>query len=160
VGVKVIGTLGVEEMLMVMETTAKKRVVRKLWEAGEKLRQIAVKMAPVDEGNLEAAIKIRPDAPDQRMRDAAGRFLRTEIEVYIDMAMDVPKRPGKTVGDYAYVIHEHLSPMGSMNLGEESILKQLRTPEFEVGGGFLTRAADKVEEGLDAALNEALAGLF
>ncbi|UUZ75526.1 hypothetical protein LP414_27810 [Polaromonas sp. P1(28)-13] len=157
-GVHIEGLFAAEEMLMVLDSTVKKRVVRMLIKKGDQLRKLAIKMAPVDEGNLEKAIKMRPDPgePGGRERDEAGRFIRTEVEVYIDMDMSIPGRPGETVGTYAYEIHEHLTPMGSKNLGEKSNIKQLGSADVEVGGGFMVRAADKIEEGLDQALQAAL----
>lgn len=158
-GVRVEGLFDVQEMLLVLDSSTKKRVVKTLVKEGKKLKALAIRMAPVDEGNLEKAIKMRPDE-DGRERDGAGRFVRTEVEVFIDMDMSVPDRPGRTVGDYAYEIHEHLTPMGPMNLGDKSNIKQLGSADVEVGGGFLVRAADKIEEGLDQALQEGLDGFM
>lgn len=168
-GVKIQGMLDVQGMLMRMDTTTKKRVVLKLIQKGKELKELAIRMAPVDEGNLEHAIKMTPEEGGHgstRLRSDGsdgkrkGTFLRTEVEVYVDMDMRLPNRPKNTVGDYAYEIHEHLSPMGHKNLGEKSILKQLASPGVLVGGGFMTRAADQIELGLDAALREALDGLI
>lgn len=159
-GVEVVGMLGTEEMLMTVENTTKRRIVKKLIEAGDQLRKTAIMMAPRDEGNLEEAIKMRPEPGSQRERDDSGRFMRTEVEVYIDMEAPVPERPGKVVGDYAYEVHEHVTPMGQKNLGEKSIEKQLNTPQVEVGGGFMVRAADKIEEGIDDLLALALEGVI
>lgn len=155
---KVDGILGVEEMLMVMETTTRKRSVKGLIKAGKRLQKLAIKMAPVDEGNLEKAIKMIPEG-EGRERDDLGRFVRTEVEVYVDMDMPVPQRPGKTVGDYAYEIHEHLTPMGQKNLGPKSNMKQMGSNVI-VGGGFMTRAADVIEQGLEADIVEALSEPF
>lgn len=158
-GVEVVGMLAADEMVATLDVTTKKRIVKKLIVAGHQLMLLARKMAPRDEGNLEEAIQMNPD-PDKpgRERDDLGRFARTEVEVYVDMEAPVPERPGKVVGDYAYEVHEHVTPMGEKNLGEKSIEKQLVTPEVEVGGGYMTRAADMVEAGLDALLIEALFG--
>jgi hypothetical protein len=157
VGVKVQGIIDIEEMFLVVDTTTRRRVVKSLFKAGQQIQTIAKAMAPLDEGNLEAAIKMHPQSGDFRERDEeTGRFTKTIVEVYIDMDMEVPQRPGKTVGDYAFEIHEHLTPMGELNLGPKSIEKQLNQPNVEVGGGFMTRAGDKVEEGLGKVLVEAI----
>ena len=156
-GVTVQGLIGAEDMLLMLDTTVKRRVVRKLIEKGKELKNLAIRMAPVDDANLEKAIKMRPEGIDGgRERDETGRFIRTEIEIYVDMDMPVPGRPGKTVGDYAYEIHEHLSPMGGLNLGDKSNMKQMSSPDVLVGGGFMTRAAEQIETGLDAAFQQAL----
>jgi hypothetical protein len=141
-GAKVSGIINTEEMLLRLDSTAKRRVVKVLVKRAEQIRDLARKMAPVDEGNLEEAIKLRGDAVG-RTRDEFGRFQRTEVDVYIDMDAPVPERPGHTVGDYAYEMHEHLTPMGPMQLGPASVAKQEGQQE-QVGGGFLERAAEEV----------------
>jgi hypothetical protein len=152
---KVQGVINTEEMLLRLDTTVKKRVVKVLVKRAEMIRDTARKMAPVDEGNLEEAIKLRGDAIG-RTRDEFGRFQRTEVDVYVDMDQPVPDRPGKTVGDYAYEMHEHLTPMGPLQLGPGSQAKQDGQSE-QVGGGFLERAADEVVgAGMEAELMDIL----
>lgn len=151
-GLNVTGVRNVSEMLINLDTNGKKRVVSALYKAGKDTQRLARAMAPVDEGNLEQAIKLRPEGGTAQLRDEYGRFAKTEIEVYIDVNMPVPGRPGKTVGDYAYEIHEHLTPYGFMQLGPKSQRKQARNGGIEVGGGFLDRAAAEIEQGLDARL--------
>lgn len=146
--VTVAGLVSVEEMFMRMDTTARRRIKHKLVQKAYQLRDIARKMAPRDHGNLEEAIQVRGD---EAARDDLGRFKRVEVEIYIDFNMDVPERPGKKVGDYAYFIHEHLTPAGTWQLGEESMAKQAGQAE-RVGGGFMTRAAEQVDATLDQAL--------
>lgn len=158
-GVKVTGLLDTEEMVMRIDTTAKRRVVKALIDKGKELQAMAIKMAPVDEGNLEEAIKLRPETAE-RARDEMGRFSRVEVEVYIDLDAPVPTRPGKKVGDYAYEIHEHLTPMGSLQLGPLSQQKQETNGGIAVGGGFLTRAVDAMDDKIDFALREALNEIF
>lgn len=155
-GVTTIGVIDTQEMLIQLDVTTKRRVARKLIEQGANLMKLAKAMAPRDHANLEEAIHMRPDPGSARARDEAGRFVRTEVEVYIDMSAPVPHRPGKTVGDYAYEIHEHQTPMGSIRLGDKSAQKQAMHPEVVVGGGFMVRAAEQVEAGLEAALLAAL----
>ena len=68
---------------------------------------------------------------------------KKQVEVYIDTDREVEDRPGKTIGDYAYTIHEHLTPAGLMQLGPKSALKQAGQREV-VGGAFLDRAVEAV----------------
>lgn len=151
-GLTATGVRNVSEMLINLDSKGRRRVVSALYKAAQDTLRLARAMAPVDEANLEKAIKLRPEGGVQRMRDEYGRFARTEIEVYIDMDMPALERPGKTVGDYAYEIHEHLTPYGFMQLGEKSQRKQSRNNGIEVGGGFLDRAAAEIEKGLDQRL--------
>lgn len=162
-GVQVEGLIDVEEMLMILDTDAKRRSVGKLIDAGEKIQKIAIAMAPRDLGNLEHAIKMDPEPGSGRQRNELGQFVRTEVQVYIDMDMPVEdphRKEDAVVGDYAYVAHEHITPMGPKGLGPNSIQKQLENPTVEVGGGFMTRAADMVEQDLADSIIEALNELF
>lgn len=154
--VTVSGIIETNEMLFNLDSTTKRRAVKTLIIKAKEIQALAIKMAPVDDGNLEKAIKMS-DTTQPRGLD--GRFGRIEVEVYVDMSMPVPDRPDKTVGDYAYEIHEHLTPMGPMQLGEESARKNDSNGGIEVGGGFMTRAADAVDKSIDAALADLLSGL-
>lgn len=156
-GVKVEGIISVEQMLLNLDTTGRKRVLKKLYAQALAVRDLARKFAPREFGNLEEAIKVRPDELGVA-RDAMGRFTRQEIEVYVDADMPVPERPGKTVGDYAYEIHEHLYPYGYWNLGEDSVAKQAGQSEM-VGGGYLERAAEEIEDHIDEVLLDILRDL-
>jgi hypothetical protein len=158
-GITVTGVMEVEEMLINLDTDGRKRVVSALYKAALDTRKLARAMAPRDLANLEKAIKVRPEINSGRLRDEFGRFQRTEVEVYIDMDMPVDdphrKRPA-TVGDYAWEIHEHLTPYGAKQLGEKSLDKQRRNSGIVVGGGFLERAATEIEQGLDERLRAVL----
>jgi len=148
------GVLSVQEMLLNLDHEGARRVVRELYKQALKTRDLARKFAPVDEGNLEEAIKVHPDELGVK-RDAFGRFARTEVEVYIDMDMPIDGRDGKTVGDYAYIQHEWLTPYGPWKLGEKSVRKQNGQSE-QVGGGFLERAAQAIEDEIEDALLDIL----
>lgn len=154
-GVRVTGMRDVQEMLYRLDSNGKRRVVATLYRAAQDMVKLARAMAPRDLSNLEKAIKMRPEQLGV-VRDAYGRFTRTEIEVYIDgdMAAD-GRKAGTTVGDYAYEIHEHLEPYGLMQLGEASRAKQ-RGSSVKVGGGFMERAAQEIEAGIDRRLIEVL----
>ena len=152
------GLIDVEAMLLRVDTTAKKRVTQRLINKAHQIQALAVRMAPVDEANLEAAIKVRPEIAGRQRDEETGRFVRQEIEVFIDMDMPIPKRPGKTVGDYAYEMHEHLTPMGPKQLGEKSQQKAAANGGVQVGGGFLTRAVEQVAGELQDLLDFDLFG--
>jgi hypothetical protein len=152
--VKIEGLVSAGQMFIRLDTTAKRRVMNVLIRRAYRIRDTARKMAPEEHGNLEAAIKVRGDGG--RERDAFGRFQRSEVEVYIDTDMEVPERPGHTVGDYAYEIHEHLEPAGLMQLGDRSRLKQ-ETVDVQVGGAFMDRA---VEAEIDATIDAELVDIL
>lgn len=156
------GVLSVEEMLLNLDTQGARRVVKELYKQALKTRDLARKFAPCEYGNLEQAIKVRPDELLKVKRDALGRFARQEIEVYIDNDYPAPQRHRKsgvvTVGDYAYHIHEHLWPYGNWKLGRESRSKQDGQAEL-VGGGFLERAAQEIENQIEGALLDILRDL-
>lgn len=147
---KVTGIIDTQTMLLNVDTTAKKRVRAMLIRRAYNIRDMARKMAPVDTEGLEKGIKIAGDTSGAR--DALGRFARIEVEVYIDMDAPVADRPGKKLGDYAYEMHEHLTPYGRLQLGEKSRAKQSSSSGVMVGGGFLERAAEMFEKAIDEEL--------
>lgn len=157
---KISGILETDVMLLRVDTTTKKRVVRELFSQGRKLRDTARKMAPRDFGALEEAIQMTEEGVG-RARNEAGQFVRTEVDVYIDMEHPAgdPKRPEAVVGDYAMEVHEQMEPYGPMQPGLLSEQKQGGQQEL-VGGGFMTRAAETMDASFDAALELALADLF
>jgi hypothetical protein len=142
--ITVAGLIDTERMLARVDMNTKKRVTLKMYAKAVAIQQLAIKMAPIDRGNLEKAIKVRPETPGRARDEATGQFTRQEIEVYIDMDMPIPERPGKTIGDYAYEMHEHLTPAGPLKLGPLSREKQSGA---HVGGAFLTRAMDELAQG-------------
>lgn len=142
-----IAVTGIEELRYLLEQTGKKAVegvINQMKEEGREIRDLARKMAPVDEHNLERAIKVRAVGGG---RDSAGRFARKSVEVFVDEDTDVPSKPGRTVGEYAYIMHEHLTPYGHLRLGEKSLQKQGGQPEL-VGGGYLERAVEEQRRGM------------
>lgn len=144
--VRVTGIVETQLMLAEVATTTRRRAVRKLHEKALEIAELARKFAPVDEANLEKAIKVFPEKmPETRERNAAGQFVKQDVFVYVDTDMAVPSRPGKTVGDYAYTMHEHLTPFGPLNLGERSAEKQSGQREM-VGGKYLERAMNEIGE--------------
>lgn len=141
---------GVEELLLRLQRAERevlKGAVDQMREEAKGIRDLARKMAPVDEGDLEKAIKYE----EQRGRDARGRFAATTFLIGVDSTVvaNSPNREGQKikVGDYAYIMHEHLTPYGRYNLGPKSQAKQSGQQEM-VGGKFLERAAAEKEQGL------------
>lgn len=139
-GVKV---SGIEELRLLLEQSGEKAVrgvFNKMVEEAGQIRDLARQYAPVDEGNLEAAIKVEVEGGG---RDDRGRFVRKAVAVYIDP--NTPAEDGKTVGEYAWLMHEHLTPYGPLQLGERSQAKQSGQSGM-VGGKFLERAASEREK--------------
>lgn len=158
--ITVTGLIETQLMLAELGTTAKARVVARLHEKALKIAELARKYAPIDEGNLEKAIKVFPEKmPLSRARNSAGQFVRQEIFVYVDTDMPVPGRPGKTVGNYAYKMHEHLAPFGPYKLGERSTAKQSGQREM-VGGKYLERAMNEVGGTIMEGLSEGILNRF
>lgn len=114
------------------------------------LAALSRRMAPIDDGNLEKAIKVRYEGthiPGLGFVKGGGSYV-----VYVDNNMPVDGRGGKTVGDYAWEMHEHLTPAGEMKLGDKSRLKQDGNPNIQVGGWFLTRSAEQMRDAVHARL--------
>lgn len=124
---------------------ASKNIAAQMRREAFNIQELARKFAPVDHGNLEEAIEVGEVGGGRD--DETGRFLRKSFEVYIDM--DAPAYDGRTVGQYAYVMHELLMPYGAggYKLGKKSRLKQAGQPEA-VGGRFLERAAEEVSRNM------------
>lgn len=150
-GVKVTGAMAVEQMLLDVEATAGVRVFAALKKGAKEVQSLAIKMAPVDEGNLEESIKTDVSAQG---RDSLGRFGQKKVTVYVDVDMPLPQEPGRTVGDYAYEIHEHQTPYGPIPLGKKSQAKNDSNGGIVVGGKFMERAAEAVSKDIDVALSE------
>lgn len=91
------------------------------------IRDLARRNAPRDLGNLEDAIIVVED------REGINRRKRFAVTVDEDHEGD---GPGRTVGQYATVMHE-----GAYALGDESYAKQQADPEANVGPKYLESAA-------------------
>ena len=145
---------GLDELKFILEKLGKSapsNTLAAMKKEALKIQSLAVKMAPVDDGDLEKAIKVSTEGGG---RDGLGRFASKSVTIYVDSDMPDTSRPGKSVGDYAYEMHEHLTPFGSLKLGPKSVSKQSGQSEL-VGGGYLERAADEVEEGIAKRLSKA-----
>lgn len=98
-----------------------------LREGAKKIADRAREYAPVDEGNLEAAIHAGED------RGGINRRVRTYVEV-------ADQVNGVRVEDYALEMHESV-----YNLGPKSAEKAAQTGKA-VGRKYLERAADDFED--------------
>jgi hypothetical protein len=141
---------GVEELMWMLKRAgnkAAKGALDQMRKEAEDIRDTARRMAPVDEGDLEKAIVTREVGGG---RSESGRF--TSKSIVIEVNGDIPAgvdREGRvrTVGDYAYLMHEHLTPYGHFRLGPKSQAKQAGQKEI-VGGKYLERALEAKQDGL------------
>lgn len=126
---------GVEELLVSLQQTgqrAERGVAGEIRQGAEDIKDLAVMQAPVDEGNLENAIKVEVDRSG----------IRGRVQAYVFVDGDEDAGDGKKVEDYATRIHE-----GVYQLGPRS-----QTKNAAVGGGvgrkFLERAVDELAPGI------------
>lgn len=122
---------GVEDLLATLQQTgqrAERGVSGEIRQGAEDIKDLAIMQAPVDEGNLENAIKVQVDRSG----------IRGRIQAYVFVDGDEDAGDGKKVEDYATLMHE-----GVYQLGEKSQQKNAA-----VGGGvgrkFLERAVDEL----------------
>lgn len=119
-----------------------------------KIAEMARKMAPVDEYNLEKAItyqSVGTGAYGKQGRDSKGKMDKNTWIIGVDV--NAPAK-NKRVGDYAMFVHEHL-PWGTdekirkpdsnelWGLGPKSLAKQAASG-IEVGGAFMYRAMEEI----------------
>ena len=141
-GMEIEGADRLEFLLTQLGEKASAGVVDQMRKEAIAMRDLARKFAPVDHGNLEEAIKVQTLGGE---RDNAGRFTRKSFSVFVDMNMK--GHDGRPISQYAYLMHEHLTPYGPYNLGPNSQAKQEGQREM-VGGMYLERAAVEVSEGI------------
>jgi hypothetical protein len=139
-GVKISGMAELMQRLDTILERSSEGARQALEDGAKKIQKQAQMYAPVDLHNLEKAIKIDSDRGGIRRRK---RFF-----VYVDTNLPVPQVDGKTVGDYAFIMHE-----GVYDLGEKSKEKAALLG-VAVGRKFLERAAKELEE--EIALQVAL----
>jgi len=130
------GIFDVESLVARISVEAPRRVMATMNKNAMLVAATARKMAPELDGNLEDSIMV---SPASQGRDEAGRFVVASADVYLDL--DHAAKHGGTVGQYAYIMHEYLTPAGDMQLGDQSQLKQAQV-DVEVGGWFLYRALE------------------
>ena len=112
---------GVEELMVLLRRAgqkAAKGALDQMRKEAAEIQQLARQMAPVDEGDLEKAIVTREVGGG---RDESGRFASKSIIIEVNgdapAGLDKEGRP-RTVGQYAYIMHEHLTPYGVFKLGK------------------------------------------
>lgn len=138
---------GVEELMASIEQggeRAARGVVEEMRKIALEIRDKAREYAPIDKGDLEKSIKVRDTGGG---RDYFGRFSRKSVEVFVDQEMPSSDGSRHTVADYAYEMHEYLTPYGALQLGPKSRAKQAFTNGV-VGGGFLERAVEEMQDGM------------
>lgn len=106
-----------------------------LAKGAEDIKDLAILQAPIDDGNLERAIKV------QKFSDATNNR-RNTYSVYVDEEVAAPNAKGGTVGDYAVMMHEGVYNLGVLSLDKQNSLGQ----GVRVGRKFLERALDKLDE--------------
>jgi hypothetical protein len=135
---------GAEELMVMLRQLGPKAtdgIFEQMKAEAKTIQNLARSYAPIDHGNLEDAIKVEVLSGG---RDARGRFMRKALSVFIDM--EAEGYNGEPMSQYAYIMHEHLTPYGPLNLGEKSAAKNAGSGR--VGGRFLERAADEVSAGV------------
>lgn len=135
-GVKITGTIRNDgELTVVLQQIgdrARKHAIEFMREEALTVGETAVDFAPVDEGNLQDAIKVDDIGGG---RDSSGRFVRKGVAVYVDQ--NAPGSGGaETVEQYMHFIHD-----GFYNLGPKSLAKAALTGA-PVGRRFLARALE------------------
>lgn len=108
-----------------------------LKEEADEIALAAISNAPVDQGNLESAIKVQR-LGGNGARDSLGRFVRTSYTIYVDGSVEAGG--AKTVADYWAIMHEQLAPYGSGDYKLELRSQQKRAEGYDVGGKFMERA--------------------
>jgi hypothetical protein len=146
--IEVTGIDTLEYLIQQAGARAQKGVADQMKKEAIAIRDLARKFAPLDHGNLEAAINVSENSGG---RNEYGQFMRKSYTVFVDMTHSAPNN--KTVGDYAYIMHEHLAPYGPYNLGPLSQAKQSRQSEM-VGGLYMDRAVDQVMKGMIGRLSD------
>lgn len=142
---------GVENLLLQLSQTGEKAirgVSNEIQKGAKKIQYRAIQYAPVDEGNLENAIKTE--------FDRSGVNGRLQAFVYVDPNEDAGD--GRTVGDYALAVHEGVAPFGSGGWGRIGKRSQIKDGgRGEVGGKFLERAAEDMAEEIAQDLQKVIA---
>lgn len=153
-GMEVEGVETLQFLLTQLGEKATDGVVAQMRKEAFAMRDLARKFAPLDHGNLEEAIKVQTLGGE---RGPNGRFTRKSFSVFVDMNMK--GYDGRPISEYAYLMHEHLTPYGPYNLGKNSQAKQEGQREM-VGGMYLERAAVEISEGVMNRLIEVARGYF
>lgn len=139
---RITGLSSLSSKLSLLKAEAPRRADNGLQSGAIQVVKLAKMYAPVDEGNLEDAIAVL-----KKVSRVGGK---AEVTVGVNEAHPVVLKPGVTVGDYAWRMHE-----GVYNLGDKSLEKEDEL-NVEVGPKFLTRALRDVRPLLMAKLKNLL----
>jgi hypothetical protein len=133
-------------------------VNEELRDCAHDLAQLSRDMAPIDYGDLKAAIKVGR----RGVQGEGGRFVagKSQYDVYVDE--DQPVRdPDKidegveTVGEYAMEVHEHMGweshPVKDFMPSEKS-RREGAARGVEAGGKFMERALIELSPGIVSRL--------
>ena len=136
---------GIDDMVFKLENDAKRasegaRFAMK--DGAEKIAKLASDFAPEEIGNLGLSIKAD--------MEKAYSKARAHFVVYVDESTPAehPEKlstAGKTVGDYAFYMHEGIIPGVQYKLGKQSLRKQADLGVV-VGIKFLERAVIELED--------------
>lgn len=128
---------------------------RVLRDEAKKVQEIAKMMAPVEDGYLESAIKVREEL------GIGGRII---FKVWVDGATYAPqfsKKNGEKpifVGDYLAFIHESIYKLGKLSREKQG------TVPYRVGRKFLERAfmerQGKIVERMQDVVNRSFGGRY
>lgn len=136
-GLKISGSHALKRKLENYKKRSNEKAREALKNGGRMIRDVAREMAPVDEHNLEKAIK------SQVVRNS-GINGRNTVDVFVDEDMPGSHGHGVSVGDYALIMHEGRG-IRWHELGDNSKEKDASSM-YRVGEKFLERAADEMEE--------------
>jgi len=143
-GIKVRGDYGVKKKLENISKRSSKGALREMRKGGKQIEELAKKMAPIDEGNLEEAITYE--------EDRSGINNRIAIKIFVDEDKVVTAK--KNVGDYALIVHDNLDGK-NYGKGEKSKEKAKREG-VEVGPFFMDRAVEELKDEIADAVERAV----
>lgn len=139
---KISGLSSVVAKLALLQAEMPRRADGALKAGANMTVKLARSFAPVDKGDLEDAIVV--------LKQTKRILGKAEVTVGVDESRMVNDDPTKSVGEYAWLMHE-----GTYNLGPKSEDKEMELG-VEVGPKFLTRALQEVRPGLMSKLKSML----
>ncbi len=136
----------------------------KMQSLATEVAQKAKDMAPIEYGDLKAAIQIRRTAA---ARAASGRFISaspgSNYEVYINNDHPSSRKDVKNVGEYAWFVHQYMgygdtegamSKNGKPFMPSEESVQAGAAKGVEAGGRFMERAAIAMEAHVHESLTK------
>ena len=127
-------------------TITRRESKKSLRRGAKDILEVSKSQAPIDDGQLEKAHEL-----------SIVRLNKDEMGVEITVGGTVD---GVDVDFYAAEVHERMAPYGDINLGPRSRAKDdAKTVAHRfVGGKFLERAADELQEGIIQSVANTLPG--